>query len=115
MKVFHHRDVEEEAEEGAVKTRVRRLITKETGAENFAMRLFTMEAGGSSPLHSHPWEHEVFVLEGRGLVRGEEGERAFGEGDVIFIPPNEIHQLRNTGDVDVRFICLIPYKHVESK
>ena len=68
MKIFHYQDVEaKEAEENASKLRVRWLITKETGAENFAMRLFEMEAGGYSPFHSHPWEHEVFILEGRVL------------------------------------------------
>ena len=69
MKIFHYQDVEaKDAEEGALKLRVRWLITKEMGASNFAMRLFEMKPGGYSPFHSHPWEHEVFVLEGEGLV-----------------------------------------------
>jgi quercetin dioxygenase-like cupin family protein len=65
-----------EAEEGALKVKVRWLITKEIGAENFAMRLFEIEPGGYTPLHSHPWEHEVFILEGEGVVIGENKERA---------------------------------------
>ena len=89
---------------------VRRLITKETGAENFALRLFEMEAGGHSPLHSHPWEHEVFILEGEGLVVGGEEEKKFKAGDVIFLPPNEKHQLKNKGKKMAKFLCLIPYK-----
>ena len=111
MKVFNYRDVEaEKAEEGAEKLKVRWLITKETGAKNFAMRLFEMEPGGFSPLHSHPWEHEVFILEGQGLVTGGGEERRFKEGDVIFISPNETHQLKNAGEKTVKFLCLIPYK-----
>ena len=112
MEVFHYQDVEAKlAEKEASKVKVRWLITKETGAENFAMRLFEMEAGGYSPFHSHPWEHEVFILEGEGLVIGEEGERKFGAGDVIFIPPNEKHQLKNNGEKTVKFLCLVPYTH----
>jgi len=112
MKIFHYQDVEaKEAEENASKLRVRWLITKETGAENFAMRLFEMETGGYSPFHSHPWEHEVFILEGEGLVVGEGKEREFRAGDVIFIPPNEKHQLKNNGKKTVKFLCLIPYTH----
>ncbi len=112
MKVFHYRDVKaEDAEEGASKLKVRWLITKDMGAENFAMRLFEMKPGGYSPLHSHPWEHEVFILEGEGLVVSEEEERKFRAGDVIFIPPNERHQLKNTGQKTVKFLCLIPYTH----
>lgn len=112
LKVLNYRDVEaKKAEEGAKGLKVRWLITKDTGAKNFAMRLFEMEPDGFSPLHSHPWEHEVFILRGEGIARGDEGERRFGEGDFIFIPPNEKHQLRNTGNTSVRFLCLIPYRH----
>lgn len=39
------------------------------GAENFAMRLFEIQPRGYSPLHQHDWEHEVFILEGKGAVR----------------------------------------------
>jgi len=115
VKVFNYRQVEaEQAEEGAEKLKVRWLLTKGVGAENFVMRLFEMEQNGFSPLHSHPWEHEVFILEGRGLVIGGEREREFGEGDVIFIPPNEKHQLMNAGEKPVKFLCIIPYKDVET-
>jgi len=99
----------EKAEEGASKLKVRWLISNEMGAENFAMRLFRMESGGYSPDHQHPWEHEVFILEGQGLVTGGGEESPFREGDVIFIPKGERHQLKNTGDKTVKFICLIPY------
>jgi quercetin dioxygenase-like cupin family protein len=112
MKIFHYQNVEaKDAEEDASKLRVRWLITKEVGAENFAMRLFEMEARGYSPFHSHSWEHEVFILEGEGLVVGEGKEREFRAGDVIFIPPNEKHQLKNNGKKTVKFLCLIPYTH----
>ena len=111
MKIFPYSDVEaKDAEGGSSKLKVRWLITKETGAENFAMRLFELEAGGHSPFHSHPWEHEVFILEGEGLVVSEEKEVKFKAGDVIFLPSNEKHQLRNNGDKSVKFLCLIPYK-----
>jgi len=93
---------------GRFKTK-RWLITKDMGAENFAMRFFEMEPEGYSPFHSHPWEHEVFILEGEGIVVGGGEERKFRTGDVIFVPPNEKHQFRNTGETTVKFLCLIPY------
>lgn len=109
MHIFHYKDVKAvDAEEGASKLRVRWLITKEMGAENFAMRLFQMESRGHSPFHSHPWEHEVFILEGEGIVVGEGHERKFRAGNVIFIPPNEKHQFKNNGEKTVRFLCLVP-------
>jgi quercetin dioxygenase-like cupin family protein len=98
-----------DAEKGTFNLKVRWLITKDIGAENFAMRLFEMEPGGYSPLHSHAWEHEVFILEGEGTVQSGGEERKFKPGDVIFIPPNEEHQFRNNGSKIVKFLCLIPY------
>jgi quercetin dioxygenase-like cupin family protein len=110
MKILHYRDVEaKDAGEGTSKLSVRWLITKEMGAENFAMRLFEMEPEGYSHFHSHPWEHEVFILEGEGIVVGGGEERKFRAGDVIFIPPNGKHQLKNDGQITVKFLCLIPY------
>jgi len=112
MKIFQYQDIEaKDAHEGASKLRVRWLITKEIGAENFAMRLFELEPRGYSPFHSHPWEHEVFILEGEGLVVGEGEEKRFRTGDVIFIPPNEKHQFKNSAKKTVKFLCLIPYMH----
>ena len=111
MKIFHYQDIEaKKTEEESSKLRVRWLITKEMGAENFAMRLFEMEPEGYSPFHSHPWEHEIFILENEGLLVAERTKRRFKAGDVIFIPPNEKHQLRNTGQTTVKFLCLIQYK-----
>jgi len=88
--------------------RVRWLISKPEGAPNFAMRLFTVEPGGYTPFHSHPWEHEVFILSGEGELVGENDTLPFKEGDAIFVKPLEYHQFKNTGDDDLRFICVIP-------
>jgi quercetin dioxygenase-like cupin family protein len=112
MKLVHHTDVEaKDADEGASRLKVRWLITKETGAPNFAMRLFEMETGGHSPLHEHPWEHEVFILEGEGLVVGGSEEAGFKAGDAVFVSPNERHQFRNTGKKKLKFLCLVPHTH----
>jgi quercetin dioxygenase-like cupin family protein len=75
--------------------RVRWLITEETEAPNFAMRQFTVEAGGFTPQHTNPWEHEAFILEGSGTVQGGDEVEAFEAGDVIFVPPDELHQFKN--------------------
>jgi quercetin dioxygenase-like cupin family protein len=107
---MNYKDIEAKpAEEGASKLKVRWLITKEIGANNFAMRLFEMEPGGNSPLHQHPYEHEVYILEGEGIATDGEQERKFKPRDAILILPNERHQLKNTGKKTVKFLCLIPY------
>ncbi|MHC4757917.1 MAG: cupin domain-containing protein [Planctomycetota bacterium] len=94
--------------EGAKDVEVRWLISKEDGANNFAMRMFEVQPGGCTPLHSHPNEHEVFVLEGNGVFVCEGNEYEFEPEHVIFAPPEKQHQFKNTGDSILRFLCLIP-------
>ena len=111
MKKFAYTEIKAETVKKQSKNlKIRWLITKETGAQNFAMRLFEMEAGGHTPRHSHDWEHEVFILEGEGVVVGGTEEKKFQAGDVIFVPANEVHQFKNNTQNLVKFLCLIPYK-----
>ena len=49
--------------DGAKGAEMRLLISKADGAENFAMRMFELQPGGHTPLHTHAHEHEVFIVE----------------------------------------------------
>jgi quercetin dioxygenase-like cupin family protein len=110
MKVQNYKNIEETevTMEGTKHARVRLLISDRDGAQNFAMRMFTVEPGGHTPYHNHNYEHEVFVLEGEGVLRGESKQESFKEGDVIFVEPDEKHQFINAGKEKLKFLCLIP-------
>ena len=110
MKLNHFEQVELNpvSMEGAEGCHVRWLIGKDDGATNFSMRQFEVKAGGFTPRHSHPYEHEVYVLRGSGTVLEGETEHPIKQGDVIFVKPDEIHQFRNTGEESLEFLCLIP-------
>jgi len=112
FKVAHYVDVTSEKveDEDSKGVTVRRLITKEDGAENFTMRLFDIEPGGQTAFHSHDWEHEVFILDGKGLVVCGDSERNVTKGYAVFIPPNIEHCFKNIGEGELSFLCLIPYK-----
>jgi quercetin dioxygenase-like cupin family protein len=78
------------------------------GAPNFAIRVFDVASGGYTPLHKHPWEHEVFILEGKGQLLDGKTAIPFKAQDAVFIQSDELHQFINdSGDV-LKFICLIP-------
>ncbi len=110
MKILNCSDLEaKDAGKGTSKLTVKWLIAKETGAEHFAMRLFEMEPDGHSPLHNHPRDHEIFILEGEGVAFDGTKEKRIKAGDAIFIPQNEKHQLRNNSKKTLRLLCLIPY------
>ncbi|MGD0898033.1 MAG: cupin domain-containing protein [Thermoguttaceae bacterium] len=95
--------------EGATGCRIRCLIGPDDGAPSFTMRQFEVAPGGETPRHSHAHEHEVFVLEGRGVVADTSGSQPLGPGTVVFVAPQEVHQFRNTGEGPLRFLCLIPH------
>jgi len=106
MKV--HNYLETEAIEDAPGVLHRVVIDADDGAPRFAMRVFEVRSGSSTPFHSHWWEHEVFVLSGNGIVKSEGNEKSIGEGTVVFVAPNEEHCFANTGNDILRFICVIP-------
>lgn len=95
-------------ETGAEGIKVRWLIKEEDGAPNFAMRLFELQPGGHSPLHSHDWEHEVYILEGQCRVTCKNQNKTATAGYVVYVPPNEKHQFANSGKSVLKFLCLVP-------
>ncbi len=94
--------------DGAEGVEIRWLISKDDGAENFAMRMFELEPAGHTPLHTHEWEHEVFIVEGKGTFVCDGAEHAFEKEFVIFVPGGREHCFKNTGMGTLRFLCLIP-------
>jgi quercetin dioxygenase-like cupin family protein len=110
MKITNFKDVkaEEVKEPGSKGVTIRWLISQEDGAPNFAMRLFEVEPSGVTPYHKHSWEHEVFILEGRGILVTGEKDFPLKKGDSVFVPPDENHQFKNDSDEKLTFICLIP-------
>jgi quercetin dioxygenase-like cupin family protein len=115
MKVIHHyTDVPAQSAEEAEGVVVRWLLTKEDGAPHFAMRVFDVAPGHSTPYHAHWWEHEVFVLAGQGAVRDASGDQTeLRPGSVVLVPGDERHCFRNVGDDTLRFICLVPHTEPE--
>ena len=110
MKIEKSSDIPKSAVdmEGAKDVEIRWLISKDDGADNFAMRMFELKPGGYTPLHTHPHEHEIFVVEGQGTFVFEGKEHQFEKDYVIFVPGGEEHQFRNTGNSILRLLCIIP-------
>lgn len=110
MKIKHCQEVTQApvTMEGAEGCSVRWLVGKNDAAPNFAMRQFEVAPGGYTPKHFHDYEHEVFVLEGEGVVLEGDTQHPLKSGDVVLVVPNEVHQFRNTGSTPLKFLCLVP-------
>lgn len=101
--------VEDLAKDGAEKVRVRYLIDERHGSHRFALRLYTLEKGGHTPLDEHAYEHQVYVLSGRGMLRQskEAGPlKPLQAGDTVFIPSKAVHQFSNEWDEPFVFLCV---------
>jgi quercetin dioxygenase-like cupin family protein len=78
------------------------------GAPTFVMRVFEIQPGSTTTHHSHPWEHEVFVVSGKGALRSDDADRPLAEGDAVLVMPDETHSFANTGDDILIVICVVP-------
>jgi len=110
MLVGHYTDKtnEPQTKAGSQGAKMRTLIALDEGANTFFMRLVTIEPGGFIGLHSHPYEHEIYVLSGRGRATTEDSGADVESGNHVFIPGDEMHGFENTGDETLQFICCIP-------
>ena len=87
---------------------MRVMVGRADNAPTFAMRHFTVEPGGHTPHHSHNYEHEVYITEGEGQVEENGKFHRIRGGDVLFVPPNAVHQFKATGQSPLKFLCLVP-------
>ena len=93
---------------------MRMVIGPDQGARHFNLRIFEVEPRASTPYHSHWWEHEVYILAGKGVVKDQTGEKLISSGDAILVQGGELHQFINTGTETLRFICVVPQEWLES-
>lgn len=95
--------------EGAKNVSVRVVFGPADEAPTFAMRVFELAAGGHTPFHTHPFEHEAVILTGDIAVVTEKGPIPVKVGDCILVKPNEKHQFKNQSDTQpASFMCLVP-------
>jgi quercetin dioxygenase-like cupin family protein len=106
MKVQNYRQVKAMTAAPGVTMRV--VAGPAEKAPTFVMRVFEIQSGSSTPLHAHPWEHEVFVLSGKGILRSEGRETPLMEGDTVIVLPNEQHSFLGIGRDIFRLICVVP-------
>jgi len=81
---------------------------KNDGAPLYSLRMVEMRPGGNSLKHAHAYEHENFVLSGKGRVLIEDAWHEVGAGDVVFIPGDVLHTFENTGDELFVMLCAAP-------
>jgi quercetin dioxygenase-like cupin family protein len=94
--------------DGVKDTRMEILVGRVHGAPNFSIRHIVVAPGGHTPHHQHDYEHEVVLLQGEADVTFGTQTHRVSQGDVLFIPANNMHQFRNAGSSELRFLCMVP-------
>ncbi|MFX1564516.1 MAG: cupin domain-containing protein [Promethearchaeota archaeon] len=105
---FDDRPEERVTQYGSIGTTIRWLINRDNGARTFAMRRFEVQPGGEIPLHSHKADHEIYILSGQGIAFTPHQKVPIKADMFLYVPPNEEHGYRNTGEIALVFICVIP-------
>jgi quercetin dioxygenase-like cupin family protein len=86
------------------------LVGPDDGANNFALRYFTIAPRDFGSLDCHSHDHGVIIVSGRACVRLGERLEEIGPGDVVYIPEFERNQFENLTDDPLTFLCVIPPK-----
>lgn len=106
MKIYNKKTLQENTDTCCVNTEIKELTEEETGDQGFNMKIFKMNPGGYSPLHSHASQHRLFIVDGKGTVFNGQEATEIKADDIVYITPNEPHQLRTVGEKPLKFICL---------
>ncbi len=98
------------AKSGAEKVEVKYLVDERHGSERFALRLYSVEKSGHTPMDRHVYEHQVYVLSGEGSLKqvndGLPVLKSVRAGDTIFIPSFAVHQFINEREEPLVFLCV---------
>jgi quercetin dioxygenase-like cupin family protein len=87
-------------------------LSVKDGAPNFSFRVFTIEPGGNTPLHSHPFEHLNYIISGTGMLMEGDTGHPVRQGDFALVLPGETHQYRNTSlEHPLVLICAVPKEY----
>jgi len=106
VKISRYHEIESVQEMPGVMKKI--AVGEDEGAPNFIMRVFEVHPGSSTPLHTHAWEHEIYVLSGKGIAVSESGETPISQDSVVYVAPEDKHCFTNNGNEILRFICVIP-------
>lgn len=76
-----------------------------------------LPVGAATITHRHVRTEEIYyILTGQGEMRVGEETQPVRPGDAIAIPPGAVHQIKNTGPGELRFLyCCAPgYEHEDT-
>lgn len=93
------------------------LAHRNSSIRNQSLAEARLRSGTSTTPHYHPRTEEIYyILSGHGLMRIDTQTNPVGPGDAIAIPPGQTHQITNTGEETLVFLCCCApsYEHADT-
>lgn len=82
------------------------LAYRNSCIQNQSLAEARLPPGASTTGHHHVKTEEIYyVLEGQGTMQIGDDRQPVGIGDAIAIPPGAFHQITNTGQTALKFLC----------
>ena len=90
------------------KTEWKHLIDNEIcGSEGVSVGYGKIPVGEYLPLHTHEPQEIYFITRGNGLLTQDDTNlKEISEGDIVYIPCNKQHGLKNTGGIDLEYLFI---------
>jgi quercetin dioxygenase-like cupin family protein len=75
-----------------------RLVNRERGAKTMTAGVATFRPGAAIPLHVHPCEETVIIVEGEATAHIKGQDYQLGKYDTTIVPPNTPHCFLNNSE-----------------
>ncbi|HEY0196847.1 MAG TPA: cupin domain-containing protein [Methanobacterium sp.] len=85
---------------------------------NFSIAHAILKPGKSSLPHEMKSSVEIyFILQGKAIMHIGEESKEVGPNQAIYIPPDSVQWIQNTGDSDLKFLCMVnpPWKAADEE
>lgn len=80
---------------------------KESLELNYSLAYAKVKPGKKTLKHRLKYSEVYYILKGKGMMYIDKEKRSVNSGDTIYIPPDSIQSIKNTGKSDLEFLCIV--------
>ena len=91
------------------KTTIREILhpQKEGVDIRYSLAYASVKEGKASIPHRLKTSEVYYILKGRGIVHINDESAEVSSNHTVFIPPNALQHIQNTGDSELAFLCIV--------
>ena len=74
---------------------------------NYSLAFATVRPSQKTTLHKLKTSEVYYILQGQGLMQIDQEHAEVSEGCAIYIPPDSVQSIENTGNCQLKFLCIV--------